>query len=201
MLDVVEPQPLVVQNEMDDEQFFRFCQLNRELQIERNAQGELIIMPPVGGSSSHGNIEVASKLHEWAKRDRTGRAFDSSAGFNLPNGATRSPDASWVLKERLQKLSKGQRDKFLPLCPDFVLELRSPSDSVRMLKEKMDEYVENGAQLGWLLDPVARQVHVYRPDAPPQTLNNPSVLAGDPILPGFKLNVVDLWREMENTLS
>ncbi len=137
---------------LSDEQLYDFSQINRDLQIERNAREELIIMPPTGGDAGERNAEITMKLRQWAKHDKTGATFDSSTGFRLPNGAVRSPDAAWVKYSRLRTLTSEQRKKFIPLCPDFVVELRSPRDNLNDLQEKMQEYMENGAELGWLLD-------------------------------------------------
>jgi len=199
MMSVLESEPLVVQNEMDDEQFFRFCQLNRDLRIERNARGELILMAPLGGQGGHGELRLARLFDEWAERQGSGLAFGSNTGFKLPNGAIRSPDISWVRNERLEKLSDEEWRKFLPLCPDFVLELRSQSDSLRVLKEKMGEYMANGAQLGWLLDPIRKEIHVYTPSKTPETLENPLTISGEPVLRGSVLDVPQIWASMEKT--
>ena len=200
VLESIEQDPLVVHTspalEMDDQQFFQFCQLNRDLRIERTAEGDLIIMPPAGGSSSRGNAELTYLFQAWAHRDGTGQIFDSSGGFKLANRATRSPDVSWVRNERLDLLSDEEWEKFLPLCPDFVLELRSPSDPLRVVKQKMEEYIQNGARLGWLLDAPRKQVHVYRPGAPPEVLDHPTKLSGEPVLKGFVLDVPQVWAAM-----
>ncbi len=179
---------------MTDDQFFEFCQLNRDLRIERTAEGDILIMSPSGGEASAENMELSGQLRNWARRDRTGVAFDSSGGFTLPNEATRSPDAAWVLKARLANLTKEQKKKFLPLCPDFVVELRSPTDRLARLKRKMEEYRENGARLGWLIDPVERKVYVYRPGAEVECLDNPQTVSGDPVLPGFVLELREIWE-------
>ena len=144
--------------ELTDDQFFELAGINRDLRMERNAQGELIVMPPTGGQTGDRNSEINMHLRLWAKRDGTGTTFDSSSGFILPNGAVRSPDASWVTRSRLDALTDEQRRKFLPLCPDFVVELRSPTDSLSVLQDKMQEYLDNGARLGWLIDPEVRRV-------------------------------------------
>ena len=180
--------------ELSDDEFYQFCQLNRDLRIERTAEGEVIIMKPAGGEAGGRNLSVGALVWIWARQDRRGVAFDSSTGFTLPNGATRSPDASWVRQERLAQLTAAEKQKFLPLCPDFVVELRSPSDRVADLKDKMQEYIDNGAQLGWLLIPETRTVYIYQPDAAPLELVQPTALTGDPILPGFVLALQDVWE-------
>lgn len=201
VLEPIEPAPLVVHTspvmEMNDEQFFQFCQLNRDLRIERTAEGDLIIMPPAGGSSGRGNAELTYLFQTWARREGTGQVFDSSTGFILPNGATRSPDVAWVRNDRLDRLSDEQWEQFLPLCPDFVLELRSPSERLQVVQQKMEEYRQNGARLGWLLDAPRKRVHVYRPEAPPELLENPFQLSGDPVLQGFVLDVGQVWAAMK----
>ncbi len=180
--------------QLTDDQFYELCRLNRELRIERTAQGGLSIMPPAGGDSSALNAEIAIQLGVWAKRDGTGRTFDSSGGFVLPNGAVRSPDASWVSHARLASLTAEQRARFLPLCPDFVVELRSPTDSLAVLQDKMREYMDSGARLGWLIDPPGDQVFVYRPDSPVERLQRPDRVSADPLLPGFRLQMDELRK-------
>ena len=179
--------------QLTDDQFYELCQLNRELRIERTAQGELLIMPPTGWETSEYNAEICMQLRQWAKREGTGTTTDSSGGFILPNTAVRSPDAAWIRHDRLTTLTAEQRKKFLPLCPDFVLELRSPTDSLSVLQDKMQEYMENGAQLGWLIDPVRRQVFIYRPDLPVEQLEKPDSVSGEPLLPGFRLDLREIW--------
>ncbi len=196
-----EVPPLVVQTrpvfDMDDEQFFEFCQINSDLQIERNAQGEIIIMAPAGGSAGSGETTLTQIFANWCEKDGVGEIFGSSGGFILPNGATRSPDISWVRGERLDALTDEDWDRFLPLCPDFVLELRSPSDSLIRLKKKMEEYRDNGAQLGWLLDPKTHCVFIYRPGQEVGMRENPESLSGEPLLKGFTLDVPAVWRAIE----
>jgi Uma2 family endonuclease len=194
-------QPVVVHTrpalDMNEDQFFQFCQINRDLQIERTTEGDILIMAPEAGSSGRGAGKLSALFDEWAERDGTGQVFGASTGFHLPNGAVRSPDVAWVRNEQIDALTDEQWHKFLPLCPDFVLELRSPSDSVAMLRQKMEEYRDNGAQLGWLLDPVAKRIYVYRPDAAVEVLDNPSTISGGLLLPGFVLNVPQIWAVME----
>ncbi len=188
---VVQFDPVI---QMDDEQFFEFCQINRHLRIERTAHGEVIMMPPAGGETGSRNANLTIQVGLWAKHDGNGIAFDSSTGFTLPNGATRSPDASWVLRSRLSTLLPEQKTKFLPLCPDFVVELASPTDRVRTLRDKMTEYIANGAQLAWLLLPETHAVHIYRPHVPVEVLQAVGLIKGDPILPGFSLDLTDIWE-------
>lgn len=178
--------------DMTDDQFFGFCQINRDLRIERTAKGTLIIMPSTGRETGQRNSELNGVLMNWAKQDGDGITFDSSTGFNLPNGATRSPDVAWVRRSRLATLTQEEKRKFIPLCPDFVIELRSPSDCLGDLQEKMQEYIDNGARLGWLIDPDNRQVYVYREDCVVECLENPSDISGEPVLPGFTLDLKEI---------
>jgi len=178
---------------LTEEQFIELCQENPELRLELTAHGELVIMPPTGSESGWRSGQVFLSLGTWAKQDGTGLSFDSSTGFTLPNGAIRSPDASWIQRERWTALTKAQREKFAPICPDFVIEVRSVTDRLSDLLEKMQEYLDNGARLGWLIDPIDKRAYVYRPGQPVEILENPQSLSGDPVLPGFRLNVQELW--------
>lgn len=191
-------QPLVLNfgpfvKTMNDEEFTAFCQLNRDLRIERTSEGDLIIMPPTGGETGRRNFNLTVLFGEWVERDGTGIGFDSSTGFTLPNGAKRSPDLAWVRRTRWERLTAEEKEGFPPLCPDFVAELRSRSDDLEALQEKLKEYVANGAQLGWLIDPEERKVYVYRPNAPMECLENPKTLSGEPILRGFVLDLERIW--------
>jgi Uma2 family endonuclease len=183
----------VRETRLTEEQFLRLCQENRDLRFELTAQGELVIMPSAGSETGWRNNEISYFLTAWAKQDSAGLAFGSSAGFTLPNGAIRSPDASWVKRERWNALTQEQRKRFAPLCPDFVVELRSPTDRLPVLQEKMQEYIANGARLGWLIDPLDKRVYVYHPGQPVEYLDNPATLSGDPVLPGFVLHIRELW--------
>ena len=175
------------------EQFTQLCQENRDFRFELTAQQELVIMPPAGSETGRRDSRINLRLAAWAEIDGTGLTFGSSTGFTLPNGAIRSPDASWVRKERWDTLTQEQRDEFAPLCPDFVVELRSPSDRLSELHAKMQEYIDNGALLGWLFDPQNKRVYIYRPNLSVETLDDPAELSGDPVLPGFVLSVRELW--------
>ncbi len=179
--------------ELTRDQFFELCQLNRDIRLERTAQGDVLIMPPTGGKAGARNALLGAQITAWAQRDGTGIVFDSSTGFELPNGAVRSPDVSWVQRARLTQLTAAQKEKFLPLCPDFVVELRSPSDSLAAAQEKMEEYLGHGAQLGWLIDAAARRVYAYRAGAAIEHLDQPSRLSADPVLPGFVLDLGSVW--------
>ncbi|MFB2893886.1 Uma2 family endonuclease [Aerosakkonemataceae cyanobacterium BLCC-F50] len=183
------PPTLKLKIDLSDEQYFQMCQKNRDLKFERTAEGVLLIMPPTGGETSNRNAELTFQLQAWSRQNNLGIAFDSNGGFKLPNGADRSPDASWVKMERWNALTPEQREKFLPLCPDFVVELRSPSDSLTELREKMQEYIENDAKLGWLIDRKNKRVEIYRPNQEVEILENPATLSGEDVLPGFVLNL------------
>lgn len=175
-----------------DEQFFALCQLNRDVQIERNVTGELIFMSPTGSQGDRRNFEIIVQLGIWTKQNATGVGFGSSGGFTLPNGAVRSPDAAWILKTRWEQVDLALRKKFAPICPDFVVELRSETDSLQVLQEKMIEYSDNGASLGWLIDPQQQKVYIYRPNTDVEELEHPLSLSGEKVLPGFVLNLQDL---------
>ncbi|NEO71748.1 Uma2 family endonuclease [Moorena sp. SIO3H5] len=212
----VETNPIVLRMppalEMDDDQFFEFCQVNRDLRIERTLEREIIVMPPTGGETSDRNSDINFQLRLWNRQTKLGKVFESSCGFKLPNGADRSPDASWLKLERWESLSKEEamqrglggfpherlhqdRKKFIPLCPDFVIELRSPSDRVKDLKNKMEEYMKNGARLGWLIEPNSRRVYIYRPGADGSQLENPATVKGDDsVLPGFVMVMEEIWE-------
>ncbi|MGB3264809.1 MAG: Uma2 family endonuclease [Microcoleus sp.] len=177
---------------LTDEQFFQLCQNNRDYQFERTASGELIIMSPTGSETSKRNIDLSYQLRAWSRQNNLGVAFDSSGGFKLPNGADRSPDASWVKKERWDALTPEQKDSFAPLCPDFVVELRSKTDSLKKLQEKMQEYIDNGARLGWLIDRQNRRVEIYRPGQSVEILQNPATVSGEDVLPGFVLDLAEI---------
>jgi Uma2 family endonuclease len=179
--------------QMTDDEFFDFCQINSELRIERNKSGELLIMPPTGGTTGNRSGSVFGELYIWAGQDGTGMCFDSSTGFKLSMG-DKSPNASWIKLERWNALSPEQQDKFPPICPDFVVELRSASDNLKPLREKMQEYMrEPGVQLGWLIDRKNRRVYIYRPGLPEKCLENPATVSGDPVLRGFVLNMSKIW--------
>lgn len=179
---------------MDADEFYDFCMRNEDLNLELSSEGDLIIVPPTGGKTGNRNLKLAVAFGVWAEQDGTGVGFDSSSMFSLPNGAKRSPDLCWIKKERWEALSEKEQEKFSPLCPDFVVELRSPSDSLKRLQKKMEEYTENGAQLGWLLDPSDRKVYVYRPGAEVEVLEDPETVSGEPLLRGFTLDVRALWE-------
>jgi Uma2 family endonuclease len=174
-------------------QFEVLCHDNPDLRLELTATGELIVMPPTGSKTGMRNSILVLRVGEWTQRNGTGVCFDSSAGFTLPNGAIRSPDASWVRRDRWESISAKDQEGFAPLCPDFVIALRSPTDRLSDIKDKLAEYVDNGAQLGWLLDPFERRVYLYRSGRAVKMLEDPENVSGDPEVPGFVLYVRELW--------
>ncbi len=178
---------------LNEQEFYEFCMLNKDLRLELNDEGDLIIMSPTGGKTGIRNFALTVKFGIWSEKDKTGKGFDSSTIFSLPNGAKRSPDLAWVGNERWESLTEEEQERFPPLCPDFVVELRSPSDSMRYLQKKMKEYIANGAQLGWLIDPYEKKVHVYRAQTAVEVLDDPQTVTGEPLLPGFTLDVQALW--------
>ena len=182
--------------QLTDDQFYELCQANRDLRLERTATGEIIIMPPAGGETGHRNIKLAFQLEAWSRQNDLGIAFDSSTGFKLPNGAERAPDTSWIKRDRWNSLNSEQKRKFPPLCPDFVIELRSETDSIKTLQSKMQEYMDNGAKLGWLIDPKTQKVEIYRLGKQVEILQNPATLSGEDVLPGFILNLSSVFKEL-----
>ncbi|MGD1865561.1 MAG: Uma2 family endonuclease [Phormidesmis sp.] len=174
---------------LSDDDFFELCRANADLRIERNANGELILMPPTGGETGRRNASITIQLGIWNERVNLGEVFDSSTAFKLPSGADRAPDLSWVISERWNALTSEQKEKFPPIAPDFVVELRSSSDSLKPLQEKMQEYMNNGVRLGWLINRKDKQVEIYRPENPVEVLSNPSKLSGESVLPGFELKL------------
>lgn len=178
---------------LTDEQFFQLCQDNRDLRFERNANGELIIMPPTGGETGNRNAGLTAQVWIWNEQSKLGVVFDSSTGFKLPNGADRSPDTAWIPLERWNALTTEQKRRFLPLCPDFVVELLSPSDSLTATQEKMQEYLANDTRLGWLIDRTSRRVEIYRKGREVEVLESPVSLSGEDVLPGFVLNLEPIW--------
>ena len=193
--DVALERPMVIQweHQMTDDEYFQFCQLNRKLRIERTAQGDILIMPPAGFESGYRNNELTRQLGNWALQDGRGLACDSNTEYILPKGAAYSPDASWVLQSRITTLTKEQKRKFPPLCPDFVVELMSPSDRLSKAKAKMQEWIDNGVQLGWLLDPDHRTAYIYRSGCEPEQVVNPERLVGEGPVAGFVLELANIW--------
>jgi Uma2 family endonuclease len=179
--------------DMTEEQFARLCSNNGDLRLELSAERELIIMPPAFSETGWQELELAMQVGIWAKQDGTGRTFGPTAGFTLPNGAIRAPDVSWIPLSKWEALNAEERYGFAKTCPDFVIELRSSSDSLAEVQRKMAEYMENGARLGWLIDPQNRRVHLYRPGQPIEILEGPTAVSGDPVLPGFTLDLSPIW--------
>ncbi len=178
---------------LTDEQFEKLCQDNPDLRIELTSKGELIIMPPTGMKTGWRNSKITGRLLEWKEKDGSGLSFDSSTLFTLPDGSKRSPDASWIRGERVEKLSQEEQAGFAAIAPDFVIELRSPSDRWPVLEEKMLDYMRNGVQLAWLIDPTSRRVYIYRPNRPVETLDNPETVSAQPELATFTFNVQEIW--------
>ncbi|TVQ49034.1 MAG: Uma2 family endonuclease [Gloeocapsa sp. DLM2.Bin57] len=174
---------------LTEEQFYNLCQDNETLKLERNAKGELLIMPPIGGKSGKREAELITDVNIWNRQSQLGEVFSSSTSFRLPKGGERSPDVAWVSRDRWESLSAQDQEKFPPLCPDFIIELRSRTDSLKSLQEKMAEYLDNGLRLGWLIDPQEQQVAIYRQSQPVEILALPTCLSGEDVLPGFKLEI------------
>ena len=175
--------------QLTDDQFYRLCRANPDVKFERNAKGEIIIMPPTGGETGNCNVEIAAEFVIWNRQTRLGKVFDSSTCFKLSNGANRSPDVSWIQQERWDTLTLEEKEKFPPIAPDFVLELMSPTDSLRVTPEKMAEYMENNVKLGWLINRKNRQVEIYRQGQDVEVLRAPIILSGEEVLPGFIINL------------
>ena len=178
-----------------DDQFLEIVKANPELRLERSATGELIILSPTGSEGGNYNFELGVDFGNWNRQSRTGKAFDSSSGFRLPNGAIRSPDVAWVSSDRWNALTADERKGFAPICPDFVIELMSESDTLDELQAKMREYIENGCRLGWLIHPKTKTVEIYRPDQPPETVPLSVPLSGEDLLPGFVLNLQTIVQD------
>ncbi|MBH8555558.1 Uma2 family endonuclease [Nostocaceae cyanobacterium CENA357] len=178
---------------VSQEQFQELAQVNRDLRLERTASGELIVMPPTGSDTGNRNLDIEGQIWLWNRQTKLGKAFNSSTGFHLPNGANRSPDAAWIKLERWEILTPQEQEGFAPICPDLVVELKSPSDNIETLRAKMREYMENGAKLGWLIDRKNRKVEVYRPDQDVEILDHPTTLSGENVLPGFVLDLTEVW--------
>ncbi len=177
-----------------DDEYFAFCQKHQDLRIETNKQGDLIVMPPTGAETGDKNSELNYQLRGWAKKNGIGKTFDSNTEFKLPNGANRSPDATWILKERYYALPLEQRQKFPPICPDFVIELRSKSDRLKPIQDKMAEYIECGVRLGWLIDPYLKQVHIYRKNGEIEILDSPKSVLGEDVLEDFEMDLEEIFQ-------
>jgi Uma2 family endonuclease len=178
---------------LTDAQFYQLCRANPDLKFERNAKGEIIIMSPTGGETGNRSAEILIEFGIWNRQSKLGKLFDSSTAFKLPNGADRSPDVAWIKQERWDALTPEQKEKFPPIAPDFVLELISPSDRLQDTQKKMQEYIENGVKLGWLINRKTRQVEIYRQGQEVEILDNPTTLSGEDILPGFVLDLQIVW--------
>ncbi|MCP2731483.1 Uma2 family endonuclease [Limnofasciculus baicalensis] len=180
--------------ELTDEQFYHLCRVNPDVKFERNAHREIIIMSPTGGETGKRNAKLTTRFCVWNEQTNLGEVFDSSTCFRLPNGGDRSPDVSWIQKERWERLTSEQKEKFPPIAPDFVLELMSPTDSLKETQDKMKEYMDNQVRLGWLMNRKSRRVEIYRQGKPVEVLSNPSQLSGEDVLPGFVLDLRMIWE-------
>jgi len=178
---------------VSEAEFVEFCERNPDMRIEMSEDGDIVIMPPTNTETGRKNFDVIGNFWAWTKKDKTGVAFDSSTGFTLPNGARRSPDLAWVRKEKWDALSKEEKRRFARLVPDFVVELRSETDSLKVLQNKMLEYIESGVLLGWLIDPQERKVHIYRPEKAVETLDNPERISGESVIEGFILEMENIF--------
>jgi Uma2 family endonuclease len=201
MLNLERPMQMVVNDEvivfpspMSEDEFFEFCGLNQDRRIERTAKGDIVVMPPTGGETGEQDAGLIEQLKAWTRRDGRGRAFSSSTGFTLPNGAVRSPDAGWILRSRWEGISRQERRRFAHITPDFVIELLSPSDRLSEVQEKMSEWIAQGARLGWLIDPDNRRVFIYRPNPPVEVLQNPAHVVGEDPVDGFVLDLKEIWE-------
>ena len=194
-----QPDPLIpphligLTRPVTHQEFEELCRDYPDLRLELTSSGELIVMPPTGFGTGKRTLDLTTQFGNWVKKDGTGIGFGTDTGYTLPNSAIRAPDASWITREKWESLSAYERERFAHVCPDFVIELRSRSDSLRMLFEKMEEYIANGATLGWLIDPQNRRVYVYRAGEQVVVLENPPVVSGDPFLRGFELQMDEIW--------
>lgn len=179
--------------EMTDEQFYQLCRANPDVKFERNSRGNLLIMSPTGGETGRSNAELTADFVIWNRQTQLGEVFDSSTCFKLPTGSDRSPDVAWVRRDRWDALTSDQKKRFPPIAPDFVLELLSPTDSLRETQAKMQEYINSGVRLAWLLDPETKRVEIYRPDRAVEILESPAALLGEAVLPGFSLSLETIW--------
>ncbi|MBE9223985.1 Uma2 family endonuclease [Phormidium sp. LEGE 05292] len=179
---------------LTDEQFYQLCRANPDVKFERNATGEIIIMSPTGGETGNFNSEINADFVIWNRRTKLGKVFDSSTCFKLPNGADRSPDVAWIQKSRWDALTTEEKEKFPPIAPDFVLELMSPTDSLKETQKKMQEYIDNGVKLGWLINRKNRRLEIYRQGKAVELLESPTELSGEDVLLGFVLNLQFIWN-------
>jgi Uma2 family endonuclease len=179
---------------MSDDEFMRFCAANETLRVEREPNGEILVMTPAGWKTSNMNQRIGRILDEWAELDGRGFVTDSNGGYNLPDGSMRAPDAAWVARKKIESLTEEERASFAPVCPDFVIELRSPSDSLSELQTKMDQWIANGAQVAWLIDPIEKSITIYRPNESPEHLTNPTSVQGTGPITGFELVLSRIWE-------
>ena len=191
----IPPELIGRRQPVSPEEFEQLCADYGDLRLELTSTGQLIVMPPTGSETGKQNFDLTYQLGAWSRRNGTGVCLDSNGGFTLPNGAIRSADAAWIDRRKWDRLTVQQKKSFAPICPDFVVELRSRSNTLKQLYLKMSDYIENGTSLGWLIDPFKREVYVYRPGEEVVILDNPESVSADPLLPGFTLNLTELWSE------
>ena len=190
------PLPVRLRSEvpMTDDELMRFCAANDGLRVERDANGEILVMTPAGSKTSKMNMRIGRLLDEWAEADGRGVVFDSNGGFTLPDGSMRAADAAWVALPRWKALSDADQSRHAPLCPDFVIELRSPSDNLSDLQAKMHQWIVNGAQLAWLIDPIEQAVSIFRPGESPEVHHQPTSVQGNGVMAGFELVMARIWE-------
>jgi Uma2 family endonuclease len=193
--DQLIPPHLIGLTQVTHREFERFCREYPDLRLELTSSGELIVMSPTGFGTGKRTLDLTTQFGNWVKKDGTGIGFGTDTGYILPNGAIRAPDASWITREKCERLSAYERERFAHVCPDFVVELRSPSDRLPTLLNKMEEYIENGATLGWMIDPQKRRVYVYRAGEEVVVLDNPTTVSGEPLLRGFELQMEEIWSD------
>jgi Uma2 family endonuclease len=182
------------EDRVSEQEYLAFCRLNPDLRVERSSEGEIVIIPPPGGESSYRSLGVATQLSAWAAKDRSGKVFDSSAQYILPDSSRLSPDASWVSNKALQRFTPQQRKEFLRLCPEFLVEVLSPSDRLKTARQKMEQWIANGARLAWLIDGDRKTVYIYRPNHPAEILRGAPELPGEGPVQGFNLDLRPIWQ-------
>jgi Uma2 family endonuclease len=193
LLDLPLPIKIVPATRLTDDEFLAFSRANEPYRFEKNANGEIVVMTPAGNKGDERELDLATELRLWARANKNGRVNGANAGWNLPDGSTKSPDASWTSSKQLSRFTPEEQEKYLPICPEFIVEMRSHSDPIAVLQEKMELWIANGAQLGWLFDPFSATAYIYRPGQQPETLQKPEVLEGEGPIAGFRLEMGRFW--------